>query len=97
MLHITPRQLRAARVLIGWSATDLASQSGAGIATISRLENADGLLPLSRLSVRSIVRALTDAGVVFIDHSVDPSVEAGVAIRRVVEPVDGVRSNGGSR
>jgi len=41
MKTLTPAQLRAARALIRWSATDLAKAAKVGVATVRRAEAAD--------------------------------------------------------
>ena len=72
---ISGRQIRAARGLLGISATDLARRSRVGWATIQRIENEDGV-PSSRAStILKIKAALEDAGVQFIG---DPKASPGV-------------------
>lgn len=68
MTYITPAQVRAARILLGWSAGELASRAGIGTATVSRLETSPDPLEASRLTVRAIQDALEIAGVVFLDR-----------------------------
>ncbi len=66
---VTVRQVKAARALLGWSQTDLASYSGISEPTIARLESADGPVggrPGTALKIR---HALEAAGVEFIDEN----------------------------
>lgn len=63
------RQLRAARVLLEWTAEDLAREADVGVATIRRLEGKDGTV--KRLTVESyekILRAFKNAHIKFIDE-----------------------------
>ena len=60
--HIIPTQVRAARVLLGWSAAELAVKAGVGTATVSRLEMAEEPLAIHRLTVRAVLGALSQGG-----------------------------------
>ena len=60
---ITSDQCRAARILAGLSAAELAEQAGVGIATIKRFESGQ---PVQPATVEAIVAALTSAGIAFI-------------------------------
>ena len=67
---ISTNQLRAARVLLRWTAQDLADASGVGVATIRRIEVMEGF-PLRR-HARTLVAirvALEAAGIEFIESS----------------------------
>lgn len=66
---ITSDQIRAARALLKWSADVLAKQSGLGIATVRRMELADGVPSASAKNLAAVQTALEDAGVVFIASS----------------------------
>ena len=59
-------QIRAARALLGWTAADLADQSGVTRFTIQRLEQSNGLPPSRSQTLDEIQRALEAAGVEFI-------------------------------
>ena len=68
ILIITAGQLRAARGLLGWSQTDLATQAGLSLPTVKRVEIDLGI----RVSddARSKLRhALETAGIEFIDEN----------------------------
>jgi transcriptional regulator with XRE-family HTH domain len=69
------RQVKAARVLLGWTQEDLARMAGVGISTLRDFERA------SRKPYRwkDISRALAGAGVVFTEHGVElPRPDPGV-------------------
>lgn len=80
---ISTNQLRAARVLLRWTAQDLANASGIGVATIRRIEVMQGF-PLRRHAhtLSAIRAALETAGIEFIDK-VDGST--GVMLHAVKE------------
>lgn len=60
---ISPDQCRAARILIGLSAPDLAAGAGVGIATIKRFESGQ---IVQTATVTAIKNALEAAGISFI-------------------------------
>jgi transcriptional regulator with XRE-family HTH domain len=63
---ITSDQIRAARALLRWSADDLASAAGIGIATVRRFETVEGI-PSGQVRVlEAIQNTLEEAGVEFI-------------------------------
>ena len=65
---ITIEQLRAARGLLGWSQTELASRAGLSLPTVKRLEGAFG--PKVSADARAkLQKALEAAGVEFIDEN----------------------------
>ena len=75
---ITGDQIRAARALLKWSASDLAEASGIGIATVRRLEVMDGV-PSGQVRVLTALReALEEGGVEFIGT---PDHQPGVRMR----------------
>ena len=61
----SPSQIRAARALVGWSQTDVASAAGLSVPTVKRAE-ADGGIRVSEDGVIAIANALKKAGVEFI-------------------------------
>lgn len=73
---ITPEQIRAARALLKWRASDLAEHAGLSLASIQRMEQDHGTDRASAKNVESVRRALDDAGVDFI-----PENGAGVGVR----------------
>ena len=63
---ITSDQIRAARALLRWSADDLASAAGIGIATVRRFETVEGI-PSGQVRVLEAIQyTLEEAGVEFI-------------------------------
>ena len=73
---LTPRQLRAARVLIGWSRAELSRRSGVPDPTIEAFEVGKVTDP-KMSTVSKLRRTLERAGVVFID----PDQEMGPGLR----------------
>ena len=80
---ISTNQLRAARVLLRWTAQDLADASGVGVATIRRIEVIEGF-PLRRhtRTLLAIQTALEAAGIEFIES---PDGSTGVMLNAVKE------------
>lgn len=63
-MHITPRQSKAARALLGWSQSDLATKAGVHFRTVHDFENSVRRPTSATLAV--LRRAFEDGGVVFI-------------------------------
>lgn len=68
---ISTDQVRAARALLRWSAQQLADASGVGVATIRRMEVADGVPSGQIRSLLAIKTALESAGVEFVGSPTD--------------------------
>jgi ribosome-binding protein aMBF1 (putative translation factor) len=66
---LTSAQIRAARALLRWSASDLARQSAVGVTTIRRAELSERETSMTAANNQSVRRALEDAGVQFIDEN----------------------------
>lgn len=66
---LTGAQLRAARALLGVSASDLAATTKLGIATIRRAEANSGRVSMTPANAERLVRALEEAGVEFIPQN----------------------------
>lgn len=64
---VYPRQIKAARALLGISQAELASAVDVGLATIKRIEASSGELRFRVETMLRIKEALEDRGVVFID------------------------------
>lgn len=62
---ITPAQIRAARALLGWKQTQLASASGVSEMSIKNIER--GITDARASTLGSIQQAFLEAGVVFLD------------------------------
>ena len=75
---ITTSQIRAARALVRWSATDLANKSGIGISTIKRLEVMNGVPAINISTMVAIQGALESAGIEFIGS---PDDRPGVRLK----------------
>jgi predicted transcriptional regulator len=73
------KQIKAARVLLGWSQETLVDMSGVSISTIKRLEAEGGDLGGRPATGEKIVAALTKAGVEFLDEDGDGP---GVRLRK---------------
>ena len=71
-------QIKAARAMLGWRATDLATQSGVGTATIRHYEVQTGIPSANTSTLLAIKAALESAG---IEFSGDPLVNPGVTLR----------------
>jgi transcriptional regulator with XRE-family HTH domain len=64
---MTGEQIRAARALIGWKASDLASASGVSMPTIQRIDATRGPVPGRYETIEAIRIALEGAGVQFLE------------------------------
>lgn len=71
---ITPRQIRAARALLGWSQQELADKAIVSLNAVTRLERGDVDPRVSTVS--AIQKALEKAGIEFIE-----SGEKGEGVR----------------
>ena len=63
---LEPRQIRAARSLLGWRQEELSKASGVGTATIRRIENGGSPISGNISTVMRIQRAFEKAGILFI-------------------------------
>ena len=77
---ITSCQIRAARALVNWSARELAEKSGLGVATIRRMELADGVPSSSAQTLDFVRKVMESVGVEFIGP---PEDGPGVRLIRV--------------
>jgi predicted transcriptional regulator len=77
---VSVRQIKAGRALLGWSQSDLASESGVSEPTIARLEAADGQLGGREATANRIRAALEKGGIQFIDEN---GGGAGVRLRKL--------------
>jgi predicted transcriptional regulator len=71
---ITPRQIRAARALLGWSQQQLADRAIVSLNAVTRLEK--GKVDSRRSTVDAIEKTLIKAGVEFL-----PAGERGEGVR----------------
>ena len=63
---VASEQISAARALLRLSVADLAKASGVGVATIKRIEAADGLPSANTRTLDALSRALQALGIEFI-------------------------------
>jgi transcriptional regulator with XRE-family HTH domain len=75
MLHAS--QVRAARGLLGWRQSQLAKASQVGVATIQRIEKAEGPVGGYVSTLTRIQSAFEDAGIRFLDKD----SEGGFGVR----------------
>ena len=79
---ISGRQIRAARALLGLSATELANLSGVGWATIQRFESTEDV-PLNRSgTLAKVLSTLESHGVEFLG---DPALSPGVQLKPLAQ------------
>ena len=71
-------QIRAARALLNWSASEVADKFGSTRNTIQRLEQAEGVPSTKLQTILELKRAFEDAGVEFIGT---PEDGPGVRLR----------------
>jgi transcriptional regulator with XRE-family HTH domain len=74
---ISVRQIKAARALLGWSATELAERCGVGSATVKRYELQDGYPKATVQNLAAIQAVFEESGVEFFG---DPLVNPGVML-----------------
>ena len=68
---ISSAQIRAARALLRWSASDLSHASGVGTATLQRMEVMKGVPSGQVRTLLAIKEALESAGVEFVGSPTD--------------------------
>jgi transcriptional regulator with XRE-family HTH domain len=73
-MTITGAQVKAARLLLGWTQPKLAAETGVTAATIAKFEDGEQRLPMLEASV--VRRMLSDGGVEFVEG------EPGVRLRK---------------
>jgi ribosome-binding protein aMBF1 (putative translation factor) len=81
--QLTSAQIRAARALLRWSASDLARESAIGVTTIRRAELTEHQTSMTAANDLTIRRALEHAGVEFIDEN---GSGPGVRLRKRQQP-----------
>lgn len=84
---MTGEQIRAARSLLGWTATNLAERSGISYPTIQRLDSTKGTLSGRHDTILAIRTTLSAAGIQFLDAG-DSAKGAGVALVVAGEATD---------
>ena len=76
---ISSRQIKSARMLLGWKGQDLADKSGVGITTLRRYEAQDGIPSANKFVINAIKTCLEEEGIVF---SGDPVKSPGVSLNQ---------------
>ena len=76
---ISSKQIKAARMLLGWKGKDLADKSGVGITTLRRYEAQDGIPNANKFVLKAIKGCLEEEGIVF---SGDPVKSPGVSLNQ---------------
>lgn len=76
---ISAAQIRAARAMLGISATELAELSDVTWRTIQRFESAEGIPPSRAGTLERVKAVLDEAGIEFLG---DPVASPGVRLRR---------------
>jgi hypothetical protein len=76
MFRLTPRICRAARSMLAWRQSDLASRSGVPEPTVSAFEAKEETGRLAQMNNRALVQAFEDGGLQFI-----PENGGGVGLR----------------
>ena len=74
---LSSAQIRAARALLRWSASDLSQASGVGTATLQRMEVMEGVPSGQVRTLLAIKEALETAGVEFVGT---PTENPGVCL-----------------
>jgi transcriptional regulator with XRE-family HTH domain len=74
---LTGEQVRAARVLLGWTRAKLAEAANLGLATVQRIEAQSGQVHGMLDTALRLKNALETAGIIFIDED----ETAGVGVR----------------
>jgi transcriptional regulator with XRE-family HTH domain len=78
-MPLSTDQIRAARVMLRWTAQDLAVHSGVGITTIRRLEVGSGVPRVQLRTLLKLKEALEAAGIEFIGS---PDDQPGVRLSK---------------
>jgi predicted transcriptional regulator len=67
LISVTGRQLRAARVLLGWEQIELSKKGKVAIGTVRRMESFDGPIGSRTETLRKVIGALEKAGIEFLN------------------------------
>ncbi len=76
---ITGAQIRAARMLLKWTAADLSQRSGVQLVTIYRAETADATPNMRHKNMVTIRSTLESAGIIFLN--LGEVIEGGRGVR----------------
>lgn len=78
---LTGPQIRAARALLKWSASDLSERCGVSYAAVQRAESAEGMPNMQTKNLAAIKTALERAGVIFLAEGETRPGGPGVRLR----------------
>lgn len=76
---ISVEQIKAARAMLGWSATELADRSGVGQATVRRYELQEGIPQATTKILLALKTTMEDSGIEFCG---DPLLNPGVSLNK---------------
>jgi transcriptional regulator with XRE-family HTH domain len=74
---LSVEQIKAARAFLGWSASDLAEQSGVGATTLRRYEMGTGIPNATVATLAKVKACFEEAGIEFTG---DPLKDPGVIL-----------------
>ena len=80
--QITGRQLAAARALLGIGQVDLAKLANLSAPTLRRMEASEGPVEGMKNNIASVVTALRNAGITFVDGNYSGTGGPGVRLTR---------------
>ncbi len=67
VINVTGRQLRAARVLLGWEQIELAKRARVAIGPVRRMESFDGPIGSRTETLRKVIGVMEKSGLQFLD------------------------------
>jgi len=80
---ITGAQIRAARALLGWPASELAERSRLSISSIRRAESIDGVSSMRASNLFQLQRTFENAGIIFLSAGEQRPGGDGLRLRRM--------------
>ena len=82
MSELTSAQIRAARALLDWTQPALAAASKLSVPTVRRMESERGPVASTSANVEAVVRALQEAGIIFLAAGETRDGGAGVRLKK---------------
>ncbi len=82
MSGLTSAQIRAARALLDWTQPTLAAASKLSVPTVRRMESDRGPIASTPANVEAVVRALQEAGIIFLGAGETRDGGAGVRLKK---------------
>lgn len=74
-LRLTPKQVKAARVLLGWSQADLAERMNLSVHWVKRIERMPDTVQASFHSLNALIEEFNNNNIVFINDDNEISVK----------------------